>query len=59
MSGQAQPGVMYELARVYAKRLASESCMEKDEQEWKKIIHPSSCIGLIRDSVKSLKVKTG
>ena len=52
-SGQAQPGVIYELARVYVKRSASESRMDKDEQEWKKEIHPSSYISLIRDGVNA------
>ena len=54
MSGKAQPGVIYELARVYVECLASESCMDKDEQELTKIIYPWSCVGLICDSVNAL-----
>ena len=47
MSGQARPGVFYELARVYVKRSASESRMAKDEQEFIKNVHLSSYVGLM------------
>ena len=46
--------MFYKLARVNIKHSASESRMDKEEQEFKKKFH-LSYIGLIRDSVNAPK----